>query len=406
MQRSALRRGLGNAILALISLIVALVVIEAGLRIYFYGSLDRPDYSQSFHEPHPTRGWSLRPNMTARQQELDFNVEISINSKGIRGPEIPYERTPGVFRIMFVSDSAMFGSGVPYENAVPALLTRLLEPARVEIVNLSVAAYSTVQEYVLFMEEGRKYRPDLVLLGFSPGNDLQTNYEPLQRLFQKSQRRPFARLDESGALVIDYRFAEAAVQRAAEKGEDSALKRFVTDLVLFRVVRAAVHKFTGDKRVDPNIFLGPAYMKDFVEAHSPGGLTRADYERLWAESWRVTEALIREIQAESLAMGARFGVFVSTSKLQADPEFQARVAKAFPQVELDVGRIDREMEQLANRIGAPFIPVLPAMLAAARDAERPLFFGFEDEHWTEAGHAVVAQALADGIKAHGLVPID
>lgn len=105
-------------------------------------------------------------------------------------------------------------------------------------------------------------------------------------------------------------------------------------------------------------------------------------------------------------MGARFGIFVSTSKLQGDPEFRGRVADAFPQVELDVGRIDREIEQLARRIGAPFIPVLPAMQAASRDTTHPLFFGFEDEHWTEAGNAVVARALADGIRAHGLAPVD
>ena len=105
-------------------------------------------------------------------------------------------------------------------------------------------------------------------------------------------------------------------------------------------------------------------------------------------------------------MGARFGLFVSTSKLQGDPEFRARVAAAFPKVELDVGRIDRDMEELARRIGAPFIPILPAMQAAGEDTARPLFFGFEDEHWTAAGNAVVAGALADGIKANALVPMD
>lgn len=403
MQRSALRRGLGNTLLAMVSLVVALVLMELGLRVYFYGSLDRPDYSQTFHEPHPTRGWTLRPNMTARQQELDFNVEISINSRGVRGPEVDYARTPGIYRILIVSDSAMFGSGVAYEDTVPARLAKLLEPARVEIVNLSVAAYSTVQEYVLFMEEGRKYRPDLVLLGFAPGNDLQTNYEPLQRLFQKSQRRPFARLDEAGKLVVDYRYAEQAVRRAAEKGEPGTVARFFTNLVLVELTDAAIKKFKGDKRVDPNIFLGPVYLQDFVES-DVNGMSRADYQRLWAEAWRVTEAVIREIQAESRRMGARFGMFVATSKLQGDAEMQGRVADAYPGVKLEVERIDREIEEFAREIDAYFIPVLPAMEAAAQKPERPLFFGFADEHWTASGTAVIAQALADGLRAQQLVP--
>jgi len=404
MARSAWSRGLANTFLAALSIAMALVIVELGLRLFFYGSLDAPDYSQSFHEPHPTRGWTLRPDVTARQQELDFDAEVSINSKGVRGPEIDYARTPGVFRILFVSDSAMFGSGVDYEHSVPAVLTKLLAPLPVEIVNLSVAAYSTTQEYVLFMEEGRKYRPDLVLLGFAPGNDIQTNYEPLQRLFQKSQRRPFAALDANGKLVIDYSHAEKAAQRSAERGEAGPIDRFFTDLVLVRLVKAAVHKFTGDKRVDPNIFLGSSYLAEFDERYSLNGMAKADYERLWGEAWEVTRALITSMQEEIRAMGARFGIFVSTSKLQGDPETQARVLEAFPGVALDVGRIDREVERFAGEIGAPFIPILPDVQAAAADLAHPLYFGFEDEHWTATGNRVVAEALAKGLRAKGLLP--
>lgn len=404
MARSAWSRGLANTSLAALSIAMALVIVELGLRLFFYGSLGAPDYSQSFHEPHPTRGWTLRPNVSARQQELDFDAEVSINSKGVRGPEIDYARTPGVFRILFVSDSAMFGSGVDYEDSVPAVLKKLLAPLPVEIVNLSVAAYSTTQEYVLFMEEGRKYKPDLVLLGFAPGNDVQTNYAPLQRLFQKSQRRPFAALDANGKLVIDYQHAEEAAQRSAERGEAGALDRFFTDLVLVRLVKAAVHKFTGDKRVDPNIFLGWSYLADFDERYSLNGMTKADYEKLWGDAWRVTRALISSMQEESRAMGARFGIFVSTSKLQGDPETQARVLEAFPGVALDIGKIDREVERFAGEIGAPFIPILPDVEAAAADLAHPLYFGFEDEHWTATGNRVVAEALAKGLRAKGLVP--
>lgn len=404
MARSALPRGLANTLLAILSILVALVVVELGLRLFFYGTLAAPDYSQSFHEPHPTRGWTLRPNVTARQQELDFNAEVSINSKGVRGPDIDYARTPGVFRILFVSDSAMFGSGVEYDHTVPAVLKELLAPLPVEIVNLSVAAYSTTQEYVLFMEEGRKYRPDLVLLGFAPGNDIQTNYAPLQRLFQKSQRRPFAGLDAGGRLTIDYQHAEQAAQRSVEKGEPGAIDRFFTDLVLVRLVKAAVHKFTGDKRVDPNIFLGWSYLAEFDERYSLNGMTKADYEKLWGEAWRVTQALIGAMQDESHAMGARFGIFVSTAKLQGDPATQARVLEAFPGVALDVGKIDREVERFAAEIGAPFIPILPDVEAAAADLAHPLYFGFEDEHWTVTGNRVVAEALAKGLQANGLLP--
>jgi hypothetical protein len=404
MTRPALRRGLLNTALLLVSLVVALAVAEFGLRLFFYGSLAQPDYGQAFHEPHETRGWTLRPNTVASKQELDYKVPISINSLGLRGPEIGYERTPGVFRILIVADSAIFGSGVDDAHTVPVMLTELLAPLEVEVINLSVAAYSTTEEYALFMEEGRKYRPDLVLLGFAPGNDIQTSYEPLQRLFQKSQRRPYASLDAAGRLVIDYKYAEQEAERRTAMTAPGPIEHFFENAVLVRLVEAAVDKLKGGKRVDPNIFLGWPYLATFDESLGLDGRTRADSEKLWGDGWRVTQALIRDIQAQSRAMGAGFAVFVSPSKLQGEPETQARVQEAFPGVKLDVGKIDREMERFAGEIGAPFIPVLPAIQAATASSAEPLFFSFQDEHWTIAGNRVVAGALAKGLRANGLLP--
>ena len=208
MARPALMRGLGNAILVLVSIAVALVAVEFGLRVYFFGTMAEPDFGQTLHDPHPTRAWTLKPNLVAAKQELDYTVPVTTNRLGLRGPEIGYERQAGTFRIMIVGDSAMFGSGVDNDHTVPVLLGKALAPLKVEVINLSVAAYSTVQEYQFFMDEGRKYRPDVVLLAFSPNNDIQTNYEPLQALYQKNQRRPFASLEADGKLRIDTSRAE------------------------------------------------------------------------------------------------------------------------------------------------------------------------------------------------------
>ncbi len=403
---SSLKRGLANTALALISLVIALVVIEMGLRLFFYGSLAQPDYGQAFHQPDPTLGWTLRPNTVSSKQELDYKVPITINSLGVRGPEIPYARTPGVFRILVLSDSAIFGSGVDDEHTVPVLLAQKLAPLPVEVINLSVAAYSTTQEYLLFMREGLKYRPDVVLLGFAPGNDIQTSYEPLQRLFQKSQRRPFARLDENGGLAIDYKHAEREAERRTAAAQSGGIGDFFDNTVLLRVVEAAAGKLPGGKEVDPNIFLGWPYLAEFDESLGPDGRTKADYEELWGEAWQVTRALIREIQAQSRAAGAKLAIFVSPSKLQGDGETQAQMREAFPGVKLDLAKPDRELAQLAAEIGAPFIPVLPDLLAAAGNAAEPLFYGFQDEHWTIAGNRVVAEALAEGLRANGLLPAD
>ena len=116
--------------------------------------------------------------------------------------------------------------------------------------------------------------------------------------------------------------------------------------------------------------------------------------------------MIREIQAQSRAIGATLAIFVSPSKLQGDAETQAQMLQAFPGVKLDLAKPDRELAQFSAEIGAPFIPVLPDLLAAAETAAEPLFYGFQDEHWTIAGNRVVAEALAKGLRANGLLPAD
>src|SRR4029078_10191578 len=105
-------------------------------------------------------------------------------------------------RLMLVADSAMFGSGARDDENVPALLQRLLG-SNVEVLNFSVDAYSTVQEYLWLHDEGLSGTPDVVVLTFAPRNDIQTNVADLQVLFQRSLRRPYASLDAAGALKID-----------------------------------------------------------------------------------------------------------------------------------------------------------------------------------------------------------
>ncbi|WP_119418724.1 hypothetical protein [Desertibaculum subflavum] len=403
MSRSAFLRGLGNGLLAVISIGLALVVVEFGLRAFFYGSLAEPDFSQRFHEPHPTRGWTLRPNVVTTKQELDYKVPVVVNSRGLRGPEIGYERTPGIFRIMIVGDSAMFSSGTDDQNTVPVLLAEMLAPLKVEVINLSVAAYSNVQENLFLKDEGRKYRPDLVLLAFTPSNDVQTNHEPLQRLYQGSQRRPFASLDGDGRLVIEYQHAEREAKRREKLAQRGAVRRMLQNSALLRLVGVARHKLIAEP-VDPNIYPGWPHLAEFDPRLGLNGRTAEEYEKLWSEAWRVTRALIGEMQAEARAMGAGFGIFVAPSMLQGDAATQARVRDAFPGIKLDVGRINRELAAFAAEIGAAYIPVLRHFNAAAATSASPLFHQFEDEHLNAAGNRVVAAALARGLREGRLLP--
>jgi len=109
------------------------------------------------------------PNETYVHTSPEYRVEISTNDRGVRtnGP-IPYEKPDGVRRIVVLGDSFTMGYGASLEQTYHAQLAQALEKrgAPVEIINLGVSGHGNTEELITLKEEGLKYQPDLVLVGW------------------------------------------------------------------------------------------------------------------------------------------------------------------------------------------------------------------------------------------------
>jgi len=171
-----------------------LLVIEISLRIFFAApALEarlsvNDDYSwrrawvrrqgatqdkifYSFDRYHPMYGWATEPNL--RDVPVFGDEILNTNSRGLRGArEFPYERTPGQARIIILGDSFAFGDEVSDDETFAAYLQTLLPEA--EVINMGVHGYGHDQMLLLFLEEGLKYGPDMVVLGFLPA-DMERN---------------------------------------------------------------------------------------------------------------------------------------------------------------------------------------------------------------------------------------
>jgi lysophospholipase L1-like esterase len=92
----------------------------------------------------------------------------------MRGPERPLAKAPGVFRIVGIGDSVMFGWGVAEEDGYLAVvereLARRFPGRRLEAWNLAVPGYNAVQEVESFARKADLLRPDLLVVGWV-GND-------------------------------------------------------------------------------------------------------------------------------------------------------------------------------------------------------------------------------------------
>lgn len=117
----------------------------------------------SFNTYHPTRGWALKP--AVKDLRVFDGKVLNTNSKGLRGrTEYEYRRQPGKRRIVILGDSFTFGTDVSDEETYASILGSLLP--NTEVLNLSVHAYGHDQMLLYLKEEGVKYQPDVVLLGF------------------------------------------------------------------------------------------------------------------------------------------------------------------------------------------------------------------------------------------------
>ncbi len=104
--------------------------------------------------------------------------KVSFNSKGLRDVEHEYKKAKNTFRILGLGDSFTWGTGVELKNTYLKLLERMLNREirnKVETINAGIPGWGTAQELIFFKEEGYKYNPDLVTLGFYVFNDYLDN---------------------------------------------------------------------------------------------------------------------------------------------------------------------------------------------------------------------------------------
>lgn len=156
---------------------------------------------------------------------------------------------------------------------------------RVEVLSFGVSSYGTAQELVMLETAAMRYRPDLVLLQFTPLNDPQNNSFALAA----DKERPFYRLDASGSLRVDESFNTGpGFRRHAAPWREVARQ-------------------VGDRsRAVQWLSMLPE------PKHRPGvqkALLGPPPNELWEEAWRITEALILRMDEYSRRNGAKFAVF-------------------------------------------------------------------------------------------------
>jgi hypothetical protein len=157
-----------------LAVLLALAVVEMGLRIAGYDPLGRRS-SGRHRFIRPSTNPDLRYELVPGARGLAWRRPVAINSHGFRDQEYTVEKAPGAFRIVVIGDSITFAGNLEAEQRFTEVLeARLLAEGRlVEVLNLGVGGYDTLDEVAFLEHVGIAFDPDLVVVAFCI-NDLGT----------------------------------------------------------------------------------------------------------------------------------------------------------------------------------------------------------------------------------------
>lgn len=167
------------ALLVLFGLFLSLMTAEAAARILYKPEAPGPQrtYKTEIHET--VSDLNLLYKLSPGAETIRSGTIHKINSAGFRDREFSFEKTPGTERILFLGDSVVYGYEVGLEKSLPKMLEKnLLEKGKkAEVLNFGVLGYETSQNLKRFKTLGKKFNPDIVILGYTLNDSRFASFE-------------------------------------------------------------------------------------------------------------------------------------------------------------------------------------------------------------------------------------
>ena len=333
---------LKNLALGAVSVILALLAVEAGLRVFSPdkgGEFIAISFSKDFVKNDKVTGLAGVPYAEGVCHNCETKVDYKLNSLGFRDIEHPVDKAPGKYRIMVLGDSFAWGVGVDRD----AVFTRLLgeKDKPLEVINASVPGWSTDSEYFYLENMGLKYKPDIAVVIFFVGNDAigNGNYE----------RSGFGNYQSPSPEKKDARFLSP---------------KYIRD-------HSRIYRLWKRTRRELKVRLG---LTPILTEYEDGSF-----------DWKATEKWIDKFNG--LADKNKFELLfvIAPDKnqffLAKDPDRPQRLLRKY----LDLRNINH-------------LDLYPVFLDYKRRHERDWGYFKYDGHWNESGHRIVAESLYDIIR--------
>lgn len=390
-----------NVLLLLGSVVAALLLAEVALRVVRPSALLDND-TTLLTEYDSLLGWRKIPNASAMMVSSEYEIEETINSRGLRGPERTYEKPDGVKRILLLGDSFLEGYTVDIDGLVSTVLESRLnqnDSTRYEVINGGTAGYSTDQQVLFFESEGVKYQPDLTVLLFYV-NDVWYN---LQTRYWRGFKPVFV-VDDTSLVLTNVPVPPPDRENFAfEVSGGTGIVRLIRRADAWFAIHSRLY---GVARLGMtnSAFINRMAIKtgaSAIPAEFRAWYVRPDDEL--DSAWRTTETLLRRLKGAAATAGGEFMVFYVPSRPSIYPDDWKRTKYKYA-MEDDEWNSEQDATVLRPICHALELSCLFPSARFRQEADqlggegKALYFA-RDAHWTPEGHALAAGLLADAILA-------
>ena len=356
------------------SLLLFLIVLEGTVRVF---NLSEPRTGQR----HPIYGTSYIPGRSAINS---YGVRIEIGEHGHRGPTPTLDKPKGVFRVVMLGDSFLQAVALPFDRIFYSILNRRFadQGLPIEVINLGVEGYGTIQEYLVYHHEARRYHPDLVMLFCYFANDLQENYPPCDD-------RPGARIENGELVFTPFKVKHRGPVRDFLRA-NVMVYNYLPDLIRSRA-NLLENKI---KNLDPEASRR-ANLKQFEESADvdwPAPLLPKTADE---PDWELTLAVLEKLHGEVERDGARLVVGPIPNVSQIYDRFWKMMVERYPLPEggeYERFRPQEIVRRHAEAVGYGYMPLAEELTSAA-GADEEMFFIPGDLHFNIRGNEVMADLL-------------
>jgi hypothetical protein len=431
-QLNSLLKHLG---LVAIGLSIGLATLEIGLRLVPENTLTllitrRPSRYQ-LYQIDPQIGWRLRPNVTMRY----YDNQIQVNSQGLNDFEHSFQKPPDTYRILLLGDSFAEAFQVPIIDGFPYLLEACLNEnyqQQVEVINSGVSYYATAEELFFLQHVGVRYEPDLVLVAFFVGNDIDTyTARETEDGWFDSLGGYLIELNGTGKLEktwIDWKHPSPYEDIS---GFQLFLRRYSKLYYILTHRDSKVKKWLDDKEEAItesqlikwlfNLSSLPKLKKETVPTfrndlglmmYAPDFPDGPDTPPKLAEAWTIVQEIFSQIQQTSTSIDAELGVVIIPTQAQAHGYYHYEAYKEYNALYgLDAARIDwnfaapnQALVQLLKKKNIPSLDLLPHFRAydAVHNNESFLYIE-EDGHLNRNGHQLTTDIICQWFIENGFI---